>query len=87
MNADMIRTGTLFRCVYDRIKGFSIDERDIIARRGAMRKKFLADRRGASAIEYSILAMFLSLAIIAGARSIASNLSTTMYGPIANNLN
>jgi hypothetical protein len=31
--------------------------------------------------------MFLSLAIIAGARSIGSNMSTNMYGPIANNLN
>jgi pilus assembly protein Flp/PilA len=52
-----------------------------------MFRRFLADQRGTSAIEYCLLAMFLSLAIIAGARSIGSNMSTNMYGPIANNLN
>jgi Flp pilus assembly pilin Flp len=52
-----------------------------------MFSKFRADQRGTSAIEYCLLAMFLSLAIIAGARSIGSNMSTSMYGPIASNLN
>jgi pilus assembly protein Flp/PilA len=52
-----------------------------------MFRKFLADQRGTSAIEYCIIAMFLSLAIITGARSIGSNISTNMYGPIATNLN
>ena len=52
-----------------------------------MFRKFLADQRGTTAIEYSILAVFLSLAIIAGARAIGSNMSASMYGPIANNLN
>ena len=52
-----------------------------------MFRKFLADRHGTSAIEYCMIAMFLSLAIIAGARSIGSNMSANMYGPIATNLN
>jgi pilus assembly protein Flp/PilA len=52
----------------------------------AMLRKFLADQRGATAIEYCILAVFMSLAIVAGARSIGSNMSATMYGPIASNL-
>jgi pilus assembly protein Flp/PilA len=50
-------------------------------------RKFLADQRGTTAIEYSVIAVFVSLAIIAGARSIGSNMSASMYGPIANNLN
>jgi pilus assembly protein Flp/PilA len=52
----------------------------------AMLRKFLADHRGATAIEYCILATLMSLAIVAGARSIGSNMSATMYGPIASNL-
>jgi pilus assembly protein Flp/PilA len=51
-----------------------------------MLRRFVADERGASAIEYCMLALFLSLAIIAGARSIGSTLSTNMYGPVATNL-
>ena len=51
-----------------------------------MLKKFLADQRGTTAIEYSLIAVFLSLAIIAGARSIGANISTNMFGPIAGNL-
>ena len=61
--------------------------RDTMPTGAAMFRKFLADQRGASAIEYCIIAMFLSLAIITGARSIGSNMSTNMYGPIATNLN
>jgi pilus assembly protein Flp/PilA len=52
-----------------------------------MLTKFLADEGGATAIEYSIIAVFVSLAIIAGARAIGSNMSASMYGPIAGNLN
>jgi Flp pilus assembly pilin Flp len=57
------------------------------AREILMFRKFRTDQRGTSAIEYCLLATFLSLAIIAGARSIGSNISTNMYGPIAGNLN
>ena len=52
-----------------------------------MFRKFLADRRGTSAIEYCLLAIFLSITIIAGARAIGTNMNNSMYGPIATNLN
>lgn len=51
-----------------------------------MLRKFLRDQCGATAIEYCILATLMSLAIVAGARSIGSNMSAMMYGPIASNL-
>ena len=53
----------------------------------AMFRQFLADERGTSAIEYCLLAMFLSITIIIGARAIGSNLNTNMYAAAANNLN
>ena len=59
----------------------------IAPREDAMLRKFLADQRGATAIEYCLLAMFLSITIIAGARAIGTNMSNSMYGPIATNLN
>jgi len=52
-----------------------------------MLKRFITDQRGTTAIEYSIIAVFVSLAIIAGARSIGANISANMFGPIAGNLN
>jgi pilus assembly protein Flp/PilA len=52
-----------------------------------MLRKFLVDRRGATAIEYCLIAAFLSIAIIAGVRSVGLNINASMYGPIANNLN
>jgi Flp pilus assembly pilin Flp len=52
-----------------------------------MFRKFLADERGVSAVEYCLLAMFLSITIVAGARAIGTNMNTNMYGPIATNLN
>ncbi len=55
--------------------------------RVAVLRKFLSDLGGASAIEYAVLAMFLSIAVIAGARAIGTNMSTNMYTPVANNLN
>jgi pilus assembly protein Flp/PilA len=51
-----------------------------------MFRRFVTDERGASAIEYCMLALFLSIAIIAGARSIGSTLNTSMYGPVSTNL-
>ena len=51
-----------------------------------MLRKFIADQGGATAIEYGLLVMFLSLAIIASARSIGANISANMFGPIATNL-
>ena len=52
-----------------------------------MLKKFLRDQSGATAGEYCLLAMFLSITIIAGARAIGTNINANMYGPIASNLN
>jgi pilus assembly protein Flp/PilA len=46
---------------------------------------FLSDERGTTAIEYSVLGVLLSLAIVAGARLIGSSL-VTMFQPAANNL-
>jgi pilus assembly protein Flp/PilA len=51
-----------------------------------MLRRFLADERGTSAIEYCIIALFISVAIVAGARSIGTTLSTKAYGPISTNL-
>ncbi len=39
--------------------------------------KFLADESGATAIEYSLMAGLIALAVIAGARAIGTSLSTT----------
>ena len=49
-----------------------------------MLRKFLRD---ATEIEYCLLAVFLSITIVAGARAIGTNLNANMYGPIASNLN
>ena len=53
----------------------------------AMLRKFLRDQSGATEIEYCLLAVFLSITIVAGARAIGTNLNANMYGPIASNLN
>jgi pilus assembly protein Flp/PilA len=36
---------------------------------------FLADRRGATAMEYALIAAFVAIAIVAGATSIGTNLT------------
>ena len=40
-------------------------------------KKFFKDESGATAIEYGLLAVLISIAIIAGARAVGNNLSTS----------
>ncbi len=45
----------------------------------------LKDERGATAIEYALIAVLLSIAIIAGATVIGSKLSVTFSG-VASNL-
>lgn len=52
-----------------------------------MFRKLLADQRAATAVEYCLLAMFLSITIVVGARAIGTSMSNNMYGPIASNLN
>jgi pilus assembly protein Flp/PilA len=84
---DRRATGDPSGSVYDRLKGFSTHERDNTPRGDAMLWKFLADQRGATAIEYCLIAVFLSVAIVAGARAIGTNINSNMYGPIAGNLN
>ena len=51
-----------------------------------MLRRFWLSEDGATAIEYAMIAFFLSLAIIAGARTIGGNLSTNYYMRVATNL-
>lgn len=48
--------------------------------------KFLADRSGATNLEYAIIGAFLSIGIIAGSKAIGSKLSTNYFWPISNNI-
>ncbi len=48
-------------------------------------RRFLDDESGATAIEYSLLAGVLVIAVIAGARAIGTNLSVT-FPKISGNL-
>lgn len=48
-------------------------------------RKFMRDETGATAIEYSLLASVLALAVVAGARAIGTSLSTT-FPKISGNL-
>ncbi|QGM98719.1 Flp family type IVb pilin [Methylocystis parvus] len=50
-----------------------------------MMQKFWADESGATAIEYSLLAVFLGLAVIAGARAVGTTLSG-IFPKISSNL-
>lgn len=47
-------------------------------------KKFLADETGATAIEYGLIASLISVAIIAAAKSVGSNVSSTFSKVAAN---
>jgi pilus assembly protein Flp/PilA len=47
-------------------------------------KKFLADESGATAIEYGLIASLISVAIIAAAKSLGSNVSSTFSKVAAN---
>jgi pilus assembly protein Flp/PilA len=50
-----------------------------------MFRKFLGDNRGATAIEYALVGVIISLVVIAGAGSIGTTLSGT-YNTVAANL-
>ena len=43
---------------------------------------FLRDRRGATSIEYALIAGLMSLLIVGGVTSIGSRLQTKFYGPV-----
>jgi pilus assembly protein Flp/PilA len=50
-----------------------------------MFRKFLSDTRGATAIEYALIGVIISLVVIAGAGSIGTTLSGT-YNNVASTL-
>ncbi|WP_442753640.1 Flp family type IVb pilin [Methylocystis sp. JAN1] len=43
----------------------------------ASARKFMQDETGATAIEYSLMASIIALAIVAGAKAVGTSLSTT----------
>jgi pilus assembly protein Flp/PilA len=47
---------------------------------------FLADRRGATAVEYGLMVALISLAIIATVFSMGQGIKTTLYDAISNAL-
>jgi Flp pilus assembly pilin Flp len=47
-------------------------------------REFARDDRGSTAIEYCMIATFLSLLCVAGATSIGVKLNTLFFGPLAN---
>ena len=49
-------------------------------------RKFALDTRGATSIEYGLIAGLIALAIIAGVRLIGSSLSERYYMPAANGI-
>lgn len=48
--------------------------------------RFLRDTRGATAIEYGIIAVAIALAIVMGVTLIGSQLRDKYYGPVANSM-
>lgn len=48
---------------------------------------FLADERGATAVEYAMIAIMISIVIVAGATSIGTKLSSLHFGPLQGALN
>lgn len=47
---------------------------------------FLTDESAVTAIEYALIAGLLSILIVAGVTTIGTKLSSSYYGPVANNL-
>ncbi len=45
-------------------------------------RQFLDDRRGATALEYAMIAIFVSIVVIAGAASIGTRLNTLYFGEL-----
>ncbi|WP_081963763.1 Flp family type IVb pilin [Hoeflea sp. BAL378] len=43
-------------------------------------RRFLGDRRGATAIEYGLIASMISIALIGGAASVGNAVNSTMDG-------
>lgn len=49
-------------------------------------RRFYANECGAAAIEYALIAAFVSILIVAGVSAIGTKLSATYYGPVSGNL-
>jgi pilus assembly protein Flp/PilA len=49
-------------------------------------RRFALDTRGATAIEYAMIAGFVPIALIVGARAVGQALQNKFYGPLASNL-
>lgn len=49
-------------------------------------RRFIGDKRAATAIEYAIIAGLISVAIVAGARAVGLALQTKFYGPLSSGL-
>ena len=49
-------------------------------------RKFIADTRGATAVEYVLLATFVSIAIIAGITTIGTKLATQYLNTVGSQL-
>jgi len=48
-------------------------------------RRFLADKRAATAVEYALIAIMISVLIVAGAKSTGSTLSTMYFGKLIGN--
>ncbi len=49
-------------------------------------RRFVADERAATSIEYALIGSLISIAIIAGVRTVGTALQAKFFGPIASNL-
>ncbi len=49
-------------------------------------RRFALDNRGATSIEYAMIACVVSVALIAGARAVGQALQAKFYGPLSSNL-
>ncbi|PPD46183.1 MAG: Flp family type IVb pilin [Methylocystis sp.] len=48
-------------------------------------RRFIADRRGATAFEYALIAFMVSIVIIAGSHAIGTRLSVLYFGALIGN--
>ena len=49
-------------------------------------RRFCGDASGATAIEYALIAGFVSIAVVVGASAIGTRLSSHYFAPISGNL-
>lgn len=52
-----------------------------------MIKQFLADQRGATSLEYGMIAAIVSIIIVAAVTQIGVKLNTKLLGPVGSGLN